>query len=129
MQQVYLRTPNRCSLVNLLHIFRTTFFRNTYGRASTEILKTFIRPLTRSCIINLMTPKFVLCIPKRCSLVNLLHIFRTTFFKNTYGRASTEILKTFIRPLTRSYIINLMTPKFVLCIPKSSSVTSKITVI
>ena len=55
-----------CSSVNLLHIFRTTFPRNTF-----------------SYLFHLLCNFIEFALRHGCSPVNWLHIFRTSFPRNT----------------------------------------------
>ena len=67
---------HRCSPVNLLHIFRTPFFKNTFGR----LLACSFTKSNTSC--NFIEIK----LRHGCSPMSLLHIFRTLSFQNTSGR-------------------------------------------
>ena len=65
-----------CNTVNLLHVFRRPFSKNTYR-------DDWFCPLPVSKFIEIT-------LRHGCSPVNLLHVFRTPFSKNTSGRLLLE---------------------------------------
>ena len=71
-----------------LHFFRSSPLGVFFGKCILKICSKFAgEHLSRSLILIMLQSNFIeITFGHRCSAVNLLHIFRTPFTKNTSGR-------------------------------------------
>ena len=83
----YLKTQfwKYCFYIKTYKVWRITFWKYSYNRLSIGYVKKVLLTLT------LQSNFIEITLRHGCSRVNLLHIFRAPFLKNTYGRLLLKI--------------------------------------
>ena len=83
----YLKTQfwKYCFYIKTYKVWRITFWKYSYNRLNIGYVKKVLLPLT------LQSNFIEITLRHGCSPVNLLHIFRTPFLKNTSGRLLQKI--------------------------------------